>query len=134
MQWAALVVWILTAGGGLVLATQWLRGDGLHQAAGIRAARLASHVVLAVIGLALWIAYVATEEEVLAWIAVALLVAVAVVGFSMFAIWLRGHSSRGEPTEMPAETAFPLPLVLGHGALGVTTLALSFLAALGVAT
>ncbi len=134
MQWAALVVWILTAGGGLVLATQWVRRNGLRQEVGIRAPRLAAHVVLAVTGLALWIAYVASEEDVLAWIAVALLVAVAVLGFSMFAIWLRGHSSQAGPTEMPAETAFPLPLVLGHGALGVTTLTLSLLAALGVAT
>ena len=134
MQWAALVVWILTAGGGLVLATQWLRRGGLRQEVGIRAARLGAHVVLAVTGLGLWIAFVVSEENPLAWIAVALLVAVAAIGFSMFATWLRGHSSRGEPTEMPAETAFPLPLVLGHGALGVTTLALSLLAALGVAT
>ena len=134
MEWAALVVWILTAGGGLVLATQWLRRGGSQQKVGIRTVRLASHVVLAVTGLALWIAYVVSEDDVLAWIAVVLLVAVAVLGFSMFAIWLRGHSSRGEPTEMPAETAFPLPLVLGHGALGVMTLTLSLLAALGVAT
>jgi len=134
MQWAALVVWVLTAGGGLVLATQWVRRDGPQQEVGIRTARLASHVVLAVTGLALWIAYVVTDNDVLGWIAVAILVAVAAIGFSMLAIWLRGHSSRGEPTEMPAETAFPLPLVLGHGALGVTTLTLSLLAALGVAT
>lgn len=134
MQWAALVIWILTAGGGIVLATQWVRRDGLRQEVGIRTLRLAAHVVLAVSGLALWIAYVASEEDVLAWIAVSLLVAVAVLGFSMFAIWFRGHSSRREPTEMPAETAFPLPLVLGHGALGITTLTLSLLAALGVAT
>lgn len=133
MQWAALVVWIVTAGGGLVLAIQWMRHGGPRQRVGIRTPRLLAHVALAVTGLALWVAYLVSGESTFAWIAVGLLFAVAIVGFSMLAIWLGGHSSRTTPTEMPAETAFPLPLVLLHGALGVATLTLSLLAALGVA-
>ena len=34
MQWAALVTWLLTAIGGLVLLFQWLRHGGLQQRKG----------------------------------------------------------------------------------------------------
>jgi len=133
MEWAALLAWLATALGGASLLVQWLRHRGLGQREGIRAGRLFTHAGLAVGGVALWIAFVFSEESVCAWLAVGLLVAVALLGATMFAIWLRGQNRR-EHTTVPAETSFPVPVVLLHGVLGISTLALAVLAASGVGT
>ncbi len=133
MEWAALLAWVVTALGGASLLVQWLRHGGLHQREGIRAVRLFAHAGLAVGGVGLWIAFVVSDEGVLAWLAVGLLVAVALLGATMFVIWLRGQNRR-EHTTVPAETSFPVPIVLLHGGLGLSTLALAVLAASGVGT
>lgn len=133
MEWAALVAWVATALGGGSLLLQWLRHGGLRQREGIRAARLFAHAGLAVTGVVLWIAFVLSDEDILAWLAVGLLVAVALLGLTMFAIWLRGQNRR-DHTAVPAETSFPVPVVLAHGLLGMLTLALALIAALGVGT
>lgn len=131
MQWAALIAWIVTALGGLVLALHWARHGGLTQREGIRRARLAAHLVVAVVGLVVWIAYVGTDDALLAWIAVGLLVVVGLIGSSMLLISLRGRTTTIR-TEAPAEGVLPLPLVILHGALAATTVVLATLAALGV--
>ncbi|MDQ3381383.1 MAG: hypothetical protein M3546_13890 [Actinomycetota bacterium] len=133
MEWAALIAWVATALGGAGLFLQWLRHAGLSQREGIRAPRLFMHAGLAVLGLALWVGFLLSDEGTLAWAAVALLVAVALIGMTMFAIWLRGHNRR-EHTLVPAETSFPLPVVVLHGVLGLATLTLTILAASGVGT
>jgi hypothetical protein len=133
MEWAALLAWVATALGGSALFLEWLRHRGLKQREGIRAPRLFLHAGLAVLGLAFWIGFVVSEERALAWIAVALLLVVAALGVTMFAIWFRGHNER-QHTVVPAETSFPMPVVLGHGVLALTTLVLAALAASGVGT
>src|SRR5919206_3307699 len=101
MEWAALVTWVLTAGGGFVMLGLWLKNGGMAQseAAGerIRSNRILTHFALAATGLVIWIVYVASDSEVLAWIAFALLLIVAAIGFSMLATWL-GQRSRGAAT------------------------------------
>src|SRR4051794_24970569 len=93
MKWAALITWLLTAGGGFVLLSIWLARGGLQAAhdAGnrIRPVQIFSHLALAATGLVLWIVYVVNDTDALAWIAFAILLAVAALGFMMFAIWLR---------------------------------------------
>jgi hypothetical protein len=131
MAWIALIAWVVTAAGGTILGRAWLRHGGPQQKSGIRTARLASHVGPAVVGLVLWIGFLATDSDALAWIAVAILVAVVAVGFSMLFLWLRGRSGV-EQTELPAESSFPLPVIAVHGLLGATTLLTSVLAAAGV--
>jgi hypothetical protein len=143
MAVGALVTWVLTAGGGFLLLSTWLGRDGMRQRSRwrIRPPLILGHLVLAATGLVLWIVYVATDDDVFAWTAVALLAIVAVLGFAMFAVWTRQRQSPearaaqpgpGEPPE-PAEQHFPLPIVALHGALALLTVALALLAALGVA-
>jgi len=84
----------------------------------------------------LWIIFVATDSDALAWIAFASLVVVALLGWAMFAIWWRrrqsgAHAQVVDPA-MPAEQHFPVLIVAGHGVLAVTTVVLVFLAAIGV--
>jgi hypothetical protein len=142
MEWAALITWILTAGGGFVLLGFWLRHGGMRQrepGRRIRPPLILGHFGLAATGLVLWIVYVATDSDALAWIAFAILVVVALLGWTMFAIWFRRRKGRATVAPVstpgvPAEHHFPVPVVALHGLLAVTTVVLVFLAAVGVGT
>jgi manganese efflux pump family protein len=142
MEWAALISWIVTAGGGFVLLAIWLSRGGMKQREGgqIRPVLILSHFGLAALGLVLWIVYVANDSDTLAWIAFALLVVVAALGWTMFALWWRRRQAGAGPVAVPdagapgrpAEQHFPVPVVALHGLLAVTTVVLVLLAALEV--
>jgi len=136
MEWAALITWLLTAAGGFVLLLVWVNRGGMRQKeAGnrIRPPLIMSHFLLAATGLVLWIVYVFSDTDALAWIAFAILVVVALLGWTMFAIWLRRRrTTEAAEADRPAEQNFPVPIVALHGVLAVTTVVLVFLAAIGV--
>ena len=139
MEWAALISWIVTAAGGFVLLAIWVSRGGMQQREGgrIRPALILSHFGLAATGLVLWIVYVVNDSDTLAWIAFGLLVVVAVLGWTMFAIWWRRRqlgAAAGAVAEpaAPAEQHFPVPVVAVHGLLAVTTIVLVLLSALEV--
>jgi hypothetical protein len=142
MKWVALITWVLTAGGGFLMLGLWLKHGGMQQSevpgARIRPPRILSHFALAVSGLVVWIAYLATDSEALAWVAFALLAVVALLGFSMLAIWIRQRGSEPTaagatgPEARPAEQRFPTPVVGLHGVLAAATLVLVLLVAAGV--
>lgn len=142
MDVAALITWILTALGGFFLLATWIRNGGHRQPSGSRfpPALIFGHFALAAIGLIIWIIYVASDSEALAWIAFLLLVPVALLGFTMFARWLPTYRQRGTLTSAaqtatasaPAERKFPVAVVGGHGVLAVVTVVLVLLTALGV--
>ena len=141
MKWAALIAWVLTAGGGFVLLTIWLARGGMQQqregGSRIRPPLILSHFLLAAGGLVVWIVYLFADKDVLKWIAFAFLVVVALLGFTMFTIWWRRRRARGAVAEAvspdtPAEQRFPVPIVALHGVLAVTTVVLVFLTAIGV--
>jgi hypothetical protein len=158
MKWAALILWVITALGGFGLLGIWLQRGGQRQSdrpgQRIRPPLIFGHMALAATGLVLWIIYVASDSDVLAWIAFALLLIVASLGFAMFAIWLQRRQRAGgavtapaaagtaAPAEaaaaapgegdVPAEQHFPIPIVGAHGILAATTLVLVLLTALGV--
>lgn len=143
MKWAALIAWVITALGGFGLLGIWLRHGGLAAASRpgtrIRPPLIFSHLALAATGLVLWIIYVAADKDAIAWAAVIVLGPVAILGFSMLAIWIQRRSAAPATTagvgggeELPSEQHFPVPVVVLHGLLAVTTLALAILAAAGV--
>jgi hypothetical protein len=140
MKWAALITWVLTAGGGLVLLSIWLARGGMRQTEGgsrIRPPLILSHFLLAATGLVLWIVYVVNDSDTVAWIAFAALLVVAVLGFTMFGIWWRRRQAMGAVAEAvtpdtPAEQHFPVAIVGLHGLLAATTLVLVLLAAADV--
>ena len=137
MAWAALILWVVTALGGFYLLVTWLRHGGMQQ--GDRPGRrikpplILGHFALAATGLVLWIVYVATDSDALAWIAFVLLLVVALLGFTMLAAWLaqRGGATAAETADA-AERNFPRAVVGLHGVLAATTLVLVFLATIGV--
>ncbi|MBD0329648.1 MAG: hypothetical protein ICV64_06050 [Thermoleophilia bacterium] len=140
MEWAALIAWIVTAGGGSVLLAIWLGKGGMEQREGtdrIRPAFVLSHFGLAATGLVLWLLYTLTDTQALAWIALVLVLAVAALGWLMFFIWLRQRRATPSPGEgaaaaAPAEQNFPRALVALHGVGAVATVVLVLLATLGV--
>jgi hypothetical protein len=140
MKWAALIAWVLTAGGGFVLLATWLARGGMRQGrepgSRIRPPLILGHFALAATGLVIWIIYLASDSGVLAWIALAILGVVALLGWTMFAIWWqrrqRGAVREAVDPGTPAEQHFPVPIVALHGVLAVTTVVLVFLTAIGV--
>jgi hypothetical protein len=144
MEWAALIAWVLTAGGGFVLLAIWLSRGGMRQGgeggSRIRPPLILSHFLLAATGLVIWIIYLANDSDTLAWIAFVILAVVALLGWTMFAIWWqrrqRGRPAQEAPTNVesdaPPEQRFPVPIVALHGVLAVTTVVLVFLTAIGV--
>src|SRR5215216_6553918 len=98
MEWAALIAWVITAGGGFVLLSIWLKRGGMRQqqeaGSRIRPPLILSHFLLAAGGLVVWIVYLVADKDALAWIALVVLGIVALLGFTMFAIWLRGRQAR----------------------------------------
>jgi hypothetical protein len=162
MRFIALIVWFITALWGLYMLAVWLiENDATRQ--GNSASRLPlpvilAHVTFAVTGMVVWVAYLLLDRPALAWTAVAILVAIALLGLSMFARWIPvyrmaddevsvpvGAGSPGAPgaaasaaagmpslRERPAEGSFPLLIVLAHGVFAVSTVVLVVLTALGV--
>jgi hypothetical protein len=140
MEWAALIAWVVTAGGGFALLAIWLARGGMQQGrepgSRIRPPLILSHFLLAATGLVIWIIYVVSDSDALAWVAFAILAIVAALGWTMFAIWYRRRRRGAVQTAVdpgtPAEQHFPVPIVAVHGLLAVTTVALVFLTAIGV--
>ncbi|MHC3467382.1 hypothetical protein ACYF6T_01580 [Streptomyces sp. 7R007] len=140
MDIAALVAWIVTALGGFVLLARWIARGGLRQqqtrTTRFPAPLVFGHFLLAAAGLVVWIVYLAADRGALAWTGFGLLVAVALLGFTLFGRWIPVYRTAAPtPTAddtTPAERHLPVPVVVAHGLLGATTLVLVLLAALGV--
>ena len=77
------------------------------------------------------------------WAALGVLAGIATLGLTMFTRWIPVHiayvaaesGKHGRQLadyDFPAERAFPLPVVVGHGLLASTTVTLVLLAMLGV--
>src|SRR6266568_721661 len=112
MRFVALIVWFVTALWGLYMLAVWLiENDATRQ--GNSASRLPlpvilAHVTFAVTGLAVWVAYLLLDQRVLAWTAVGILVAIALLGLSMFARWI--------PVYRMADDEVSVPVGAGAGA------------------
>ena len=135
MNFAALFAWLLTVAGGLILLMIWIiEYDSDFQ--GTAATRLpvpviSTHALMALSGLTVWLTYILIDSDELAWISVAILGVVAVLGVTMAARWVPVHRHFAKPgpslasrRTVPPERNFPVPVVIAHGLLGVTTIVL----------
>lgn len=153
MDTAALILWILTAAGGFVLLAKWIAKGGARPGGSkFPPPLIFGHFGLAGTGLVLWIIYVANDSKGIGWTAFGFLIAVALLGFTMFARWIPTYRAASVPVEaprptptpggggvstatttaptvaVPAERHFPLAIVMGHGLLAATTLVLVIIA------
>jgi hypothetical protein len=138
MDVAALITWLLTALGGFVMLGIWLRHGGVRAAqtgsSAFPAGVVFGHFLLAAAGLVVWIIFVLSDDGAgLAWTAFVILLPVAVLGFAMLIRWLAGRRTAvaAAAADVP-EQRFPVPVVVVHGLLAVTTVVLVFIAALSV--
>lgn len=143
MSVAALFTWMITVLAGLILLVIWIiEYDPEFQ--GAAATRLpvpviSAHALLGLGGLMLWIGYLLEDQAQLAWATVAALGTVASLGLVMAARWIRVYRTVVDPgpsltrqMPVPPERNFPLPVVVLHGILAVTTVVLVLFTALGV--
>ena len=134
---AALISWFVTAFVGLYLLAVWLiENDVTHR--GAVASRLPApvifgHLLLALTGLVFWVIYRLSGSDMPGWAAAGILGGVATLGLTMFTRWIPVHrayvaadATAGRPAEydFPAERAFPVSVVAGHGLLAGTTVTL----------
>ncbi len=138
MAIAALVAWALTALGGFYMLAKWVGGGGHRRESSTKLAPglIFGHFLLAAAGLVLWIIYVVIDSKTVGWIAFIALLPVALLGFIMLARWIPAYRKRTAAPDAGSvpERAFPVAVVVAHGALAVTTLVLVLLANLNNAT
>jgi hypothetical protein len=142
MAIAALITWLLTAVGGFVMLGTWIAKGGLREprTSHLPPAVVLGHFALAAAGLVVWIVYLFVDSHVLAWVALVLLVPVALLGFVMLFRWIPVYRARavaaggpgttGAADQAPAERSFPVAIVGGHGLFAVATVVLVLLTAI----
>jgi hypothetical protein len=150
MSIAALITWLITAGFGFFMLIRWATSGGLRQVPGAGTnfprVRVFAHFGLAAAGLIVWIIYLVTGNSLLAWIAVADLILVALLGGLLVRQWTKdgraamagaAQSSGARRSDAGAvdlaEQHIPRPPVVLHGIFAVSTVILVLLSALGVA-
>jgi hypothetical protein len=141
MSVAALFTWIATISAGLILIIIWII-EYDHDFQSATATRLpvpviSAHAVLGLFGIEVWIGYLLTDSDWLAWATLAVLATVASLGLTMAVRWIRVYRTFSHPgpslTRRPAppERSFPLPVVIIHGVLAVTTVVLVLVTTIG---
>ena len=143
MSTFALYTWMVTVLAGLLLLVIWImeydREFQSSAATRLPVPLITTHALLGMGGLLLWIGYLLVDKERLAWAAVAVLGTVALLGLTMAARWIGVYREFADPgpahnrrVAVPPERNFPVPVVVSHGILAVTTLVLVVFTALGV--
>ena len=118
MRFATVISWLLTASLGAFMLRTWLVRGGLSQErarpGGLPPQLIAGHAGLALIGLVVWVAYLASGTRALAWTAVGLLTVTVGLGLCTVTLWTpyparkpgeRRASPGDEPTVAVPETA-----------------------------
>ena len=91
---AALISWLVTMFVGLYLLAVWLiENDVTHRGTASRlpAPVILGHVLLALAGLGVWVAYLITGSRMTGWIALGLLACIGALGLTMFTRWIPVH-------------------------------------------
>jgi hypothetical protein len=118
MRFATFISWLLTASLGAFMLRTWLVRGGLQRerarAGGLPPQLIAGHAGLAVLGLLVWVAYLASGARTLAWTAVGVLTVTVGLGLCTVTLWTpypapkpgeRRASPADEPTVVVPETA-----------------------------
>ena len=165
MRTAAILAWLATIGGGLTIVAIWAAKGGLRQedreltvarsrGAAEQAAvpytnlshwMVATHALLALTGLALFVYYLARRDSVQTgvesapWLAFGILLVVAGLGVGMARRWSADRkanaSGAGRRRRSPAaDQAIPAIVVAAHGLTAAATILLVLLVALRIST
>jgi hypothetical protein len=129
-----------TALAGLLLLVIWLMENDRDYrsvaATRLPAPVISGHALLGLGGLLVWGFYIVTDEDSLAWISLADLSVVLVLGLVMAARWVQVYRTYAAPGSLapgagtagmvavPPERHFPRPVIVIHGLLALATFAL----------
>ncbi len=140
---AALAAWLVTATAGAYLLAGWLAADAelrrrlRHlRPASVVPVTVLGHFGLALAGLLIWIAFMVTGAQVLAWLAVGVIIGVAGLGMGTLSAALPDPARDTDPAA-PARPArarkagLPVTVIALHGMLATATILLVTLAAIG---
>lgn len=116
----ALVTWVFTVLAGLFLLAIWLieYDPDFQRAAATRlpVPVISSHAVLALSGLAVWVSYLITGDDRLAYATLAILIGVAALGIMMAVRWLKVYQTTETPAQRAVKAlAVPSPAGVGAG-------------------
>ena len=132
---AALALWLVTVGLGVSMMARWLTRT---RRPGRGAALNFTHLGLALVGLLVWIGYLATDVTGLAWTACGLLLAAASLGMTLVFLGPATTAATATTTAAPRLGTDPAPagrppalVVAAHITAAVTTILLATLAAIG---
>lgn len=135
MSFIAASLWLMTAVVGAYMLSRTVTGS--RNAAGATVSDLpvmASflHPTLAVVGIGLLGAYVFTSEPWFAWLALADLALVSLIGGALLGKWLKEkrRTSSAPVRRFPAEQSIPVEVVALHGLLAGATILLFLIVAL----
>ena len=119
LGFAALISWLITVGLGSWMMARWITRGGFRRArlskAGIPPSLIFTHFGLAVAGLLVWGAYLATGLAAAAWAACVLLLPVAGLGMALVSLWLPERSLTA--STVPAAQAVAAGATAGTGAV-----------------
>jgi hypothetical protein len=148
LELIAFVTWLITVVLGLGLVSIWIiERDEATAPSRLPRTLVGAHGLLAVVGLAVWAMYLIMDSDRLADSAVAILVAVYLLGSAMGLRYIRvyrahkapspalvpvGSGGFGSEDPAPPERHLPVALVITHGVMGTVTIALVLLTALDV--
>ena len=103
MAIAAVIAWVLTASIGVYMLRTWVARGGLRRqratGVGVPPAVVFGHASAALTGLAIWIGFLETSWDPLAWLGVALIAAAIALGVCTVTLWTP------YPVIVPAEGA-----------------------------
>jgi hypothetical protein len=131
----AMYVWMGTVLAGLLLFGIWIMEyDREFQTAAethLPIPVISAHALLGIGGLMLWIGYLLVDQDRLAYGALVVLGTVATLGLVMAGRWIGVYRAYANPDRaagstvtVPPERKFPVPLVITHGLLALTTIGL----------
>jgi hypothetical protein len=115
MRFATLLSWLVTASLGTFMLRTWLARDGLRRErareGGLPPHLIFGHATLALIGLLLWIGYLASGARPLAWAGVGALMVTVCLGLCTVTLWTpypaRRPGERRAPGTADAPAATP---------------------------
>jgi hypothetical protein len=88
---AALIAWLLTASIGVYMLRTWIARGGLHRqratGVGVPPAVVFGHASAALTGLTIWISFLASGWDPLAWLGVLFIATAITLGIGMVTLW-----------------------------------------------
>jgi len=124
MAIAAMVAWVVTASIGVYMLRTWVTRGGLRRqratGAGVPPAVVFGHASAALTGLLIWLGFVKTRSDLLAWLGVTVVAAAIALGVCTVTLWTP-YPVAVPPAPTPAPTPAAVPEAMSPAEDGTVT-------------